>query len=116
MSYFHSTFKGDAGGAAEENAVPGRVHLYLQCAACVAVAHLATDDDAYHGSGTDAGYAYHPAYGAYRNQENSHDGALESDLSEEPSPEENGALSSPLDSDTIVEPEGEFIFKDGIDW
>lgn len=66
--------------------------------------------------GESSGYIYHPAYGAYRNQDASQDDSSEPAVSEESSPVRIDALTISPDSDALSEPEGEFIFDNGKDW
>jgi hypothetical protein len=65
-----------------------------------------------------SGYIYHPAYGAYRNQDANQDVSLEHPVPEAYFPDVNAALTTPSDSDnvSISEPEGDFFFDNGNDW
>lgn len=63
-----------------------------------------------------SGYAYHPEYGAYRNQDVGQGDSLELTALEVPSFEEKSILTKPLDFDALAEPEGEFFFDNGKDW
>ena len=67
-------------------------------------------------TGESSGYIYHPAYGAYRNQDANQSDSLESVTSDESFSEKNDALTIPLDSEALSEPDGEFIFDNGKDW
>ena len=66
------------------------------------------------GSNAEAGYRYHPAYGAYR---------VAADAAEEPEETERPEFSEapglpdiPDERPCLPEPEGEFHFKDNEDW
>ena len=67
-------------------------------------------------TGESSGYIYHPDYGAYRNQDAYQSDSPELAVPEAYSSDENAALTTPSDSDTISELEGEFIFDNGKDW
>ncbi len=67
-------------------------------------------------TGESSGYIYHPAYGAYRNQDASQGDSYEPVVPEASTSEEIDALITLPDSDTLSEPEGEFIFDNGKDW
>jgi hypothetical protein len=67
-------------------------------------------------AGRSSGYIYHPAYGAYRNQDANQSDSLEPVTSDEPFSEENDVLSIPPDSDALSVPKGEFLFDNGKDW
>ena len=66
--------------------------------------------------GKSSGYIYHPAYGAYRNQDASQDDSSELAVPEVSSHRGIEALTIPQASDTLSIPEGEFLFDNGKDW
>ena len=63
-----------------------------------------------------SGYIYHPAYGVYRNQDVNQSDSLEPVTPDGSFSEKNDALTNPPESDSLSEPEGEFIFDNGKDW
>ena len=66
--------------------------------------------------GESSGYIYHPAYGAYRNQDASQDDSSEPAVPEVSSHSGIDVLTIPQASDTLSVQEGEFIFDNGKDW
>lgn len=67
-----------------------------------------------HGSDVDAGYRYHPAYGAYRTVMEAKESADTQDALEPPDVPK--VSEDATDRTRLAEPEGDFYFKDNEDW